>query len=109
MDVIPGGYELTISEVDDTARQVVLIDILPASSNDIANHADAAPPPLNVWQQCDTAVACDVEDPRVGLSGRVPGGWATEEPFYYTTAGGSQGERPTVVMHDTQKRVPRCL
>lgn len=102
-DVLPGTYDVTLTDANGIIQHTSRIDILPLSSNDMGDHADPTsnantPPPLDVWRQCNSPIPCDVTDPRVDLAWRLPGGWVTEEPFYYTTAGGIQAKQPTLIM-----------
>ena len=113
----PGTYRLQLLREDGTDYHLDVIDILPASAQDMGDHSDtgetaetmlsdeelaaengAQTLPFTVWASCDDPAPCRVQDGRVSLEWAMPAGWASEEPFYYTTAGGAQAEHPTVHM-----------
>ncbi|WP_432448370.1 vWA domain-containing protein [Aliiroseovarius marinus] len=115
--VQPGTYRLQLLRQDGTDHHLAVIDILPDSAQDIGDHsasgeaadtmiseeelaAESGPRslPFTVWAACDGEAPCRIQDRRVALEWAMPAGWASEEPFYYTTAGGAQAEQPTVHM-----------
>ncbi len=112
-----GTFRVQLVRQDGADFHLGLIDILPKTAQDIADHSEDGEPAdtmlsaeeiaaetgpqvlgFEAWKTCDGAVACRVADPRVGLEWMLPGGWASEEPFYYTTAAGAQAEWPTMQM-----------
>lgn len=117
----PGSYRLQLLREDGTDHHLDVIDILPASAQHIGDHSDggeaaetmlsdeelaaergAQTLPFTVWKSCDGDAPCRLQDRRVALEWAMPAGWASDEPFYYTTAGGAQAEQPTVHMGRAQ-------
>ncbi|MEP5152129.1 VWA domain-containing protein [Planktotalea sp.] len=113
----PGTYRLQLLRADGSDHHLDVIDVLPVSAQDIGDHSGggeaaetmfsaeelaaengAQSLPFTVWASCDGPNPCRVQDRRVSLEWAMPAGWASEEPFYYTTAGGAQVEHPTVQM-----------
>ena len=113
----PGTYRLQLLREDGTDHHLDVIDILPASAQGLGDHTEggeaaetmlsdeelaaesgAQALPFAIWESCEGNAPCRVQDRRVALEWAMPAGWASEEPFYYTTAGGAQAEHPTVHM-----------
>ncbi|AUQ52345.1 Mg-chelatase subunit ChlD (plasmid) [Phaeobacter inhibens] len=115
--IVAGTYRVQLVRPDGTDFHLGLIDALPETAQDIGDHSEGGEPAdtmlsaqelaaetgpqelgFDPWKTCEEAVACRVEDRRVGLEWMLPAGWAAEEPFYYTTAGGAQADHPTMQM-----------
>ncbi|WOI35429.1 hypothetical protein R1T40_22070 (plasmid) [Tritonibacter scottomollicae] len=112
-----GAFRVQLVRQDGSDIHLGLVDILPASAQDMGNHstggepsetmlsaqehaAETGPQSLSfvAWKTCEEDAACRVADRRVGLEWMMPSGWASEEPFYYTTASGAQADHPTMQM-----------
>lgn len=117
----PGTYRLQLLRADGTDHHLDVIDILPPGAQDMGDHAEGGEAaetmlsaeelaaeddpqtlPFEIWTSCDGDAPCRVQDRRVALEWAIPAGWASAEPFYYTTAGGAQAEHPTVYMGRTR-------
>ncbi|MGB0959180.1 MAG: vWA domain-containing protein [Halocynthiibacter sp.] len=113
----PGTYRLQLLRGDGADHHLTVIDILPKSIQDMGDHSDNGEAadtmlsneeraaengsqalPFTIWKTCEGNAPCRVQDRRVALEWAMPVGWASEEPFYYTTASGAQAEHPTVHM-----------
>lgn len=114
----PGNYRMHLVETSGEDTFLDTLDILPASVQDIGDHstpegeaastmmsaeelaAESGPqtPSFPIWKQCDGPEPCRIEDRRVNLEWLLPPDWATSEPYYYSTAGGSTSDKPTVEM-----------
>ncbi|WP_297340220.1 VWA domain-containing protein [Pseudophaeobacter sp.] len=112
-----GTFRVQLVRQDGSDTHLGLVDILPASAQDMGDHstggepgdtmlsaeelaAETGPQSLNfdVWKTCEEEVACRVADRRIDLEWMMPSGWASSEPFYYTTASGAQADHPTMTM-----------
>nr|WP_319948138.1 VWA domain-containing protein [uncultured Shimia sp.] len=106
----PGTYRLQLLREDGTDHHLGVIDILPESAQDLGDHSglgEAAEngtqsSPFIEWASCDGDAPCRMQDRRVALEWAMPAGWASEEPFYETTASGAQAEHPSVHMKRAQ-------
>ncbi|WP_424943154.1 vWA domain-containing protein [Aliiroseovarius crassostreae] len=117
----PGTYRLQLLRADGTEHHLDVIDILPASAQDMGDHAEGGETaqtmlsdeelaaengpqtlPFEIWKTCEGDAPCRIQDRRVALEWAMPAGWASDEPFYYTTAGGAQADHPTVHMGRVQ-------
>ncbi|MDO6758027.1 VWA domain-containing protein [Phaeobacter inhibens] len=115
--IADGAFRIQLVRQDGSDIHLGLIDILAASAQDIGNHstggepsdtmlsaeelaAETGPQSLSFepWKTCEQDAACRVSDRRVELEWMMPSGWASEEPFYYTTASGAQADHPTMRM-----------
>lgn len=118
--ITEGTFRVQLVRQDGSDFHLGLIDILPAQTQDMADHSASGEPAdtmlsadelaaetgqqepgFEVWKACEEDTACRVADRRVGLEWMLPAGWASEEPFYFTTAGGAQADHPTMQMART--------
>lgn len=91
------GSEKASKDGGEEASSMISEEELAAEKSTM-NFEPTQPLKVDVWAQCVGRSACHFTHQETKISWSLPPDWVAEEPYLYTTAGGSKAEHPTVSM-----------
>ncbi|WP_253382221.1 VWA domain-containing protein [Notoacmeibacter sp. MSK16QG-6] len=103
----PGHYQLRLDRSGSIVLDVGAVDLMPRSANGIGEENGSPVEGERSGYSCDSPSPCRFFDAGTGLAWTLPPGWNAEVPYFYTTAGGSKADQPTLTMTTRPDRPDR--